>query len=65
MVETEVCAARSDRLGSVECDRPLHFAMFVGANVPRLLETEETFGTQPNATGEFTVWCRQQSRTSR
>ncbi len=42
-METEVCAARSDRLGYVECDRPLHFAMFVGANMPRLLEMIKDF----------------------
>jgi len=38
VVDTEACAARGDRLGYVECDRPLHFAMFAGANMPRLIE---------------------------
>jgi DNA-binding GntR family transcriptional regulator len=43
VVETEACAARDDRLAYVEADRPLHFATFSGAGMPRLLGVVRSF----------------------
>ena len=40
---TEACAARDDRLAYVEADRPMHFATFRRARMPRLLNLVEGF----------------------
>src|SRR5947209_17505462 len=41
--ETEARAAAGDRLGYVTADRPMHFATFGGAGMPRMLRLIEGF----------------------
>lgn len=41
--ETEERAAAGDRLGYVAADRPMHFATFRGADMPRMLRIVESF----------------------
>jgi len=41
IVESESCAARGDQIGYVEVDRPLHFATFRGAGMPRVMRMIE------------------------